>query len=198
MPAPPWSTAGPRPGVCEHPGGQRASGWKSIPRSPSTSCARADCGAIWPAASWPSTGMTATTSPGVSVLRQRDAGSAGGSERLPLRGGAITPGHPAGKRSREERSFLPGLAFLGGDGEAPAGAFGGGSTESVFGRWSGLDRRRLAPARWVPARSRAGDPGFLEKARTQESRGDTPPPPGLGPARSHSLVLAVVPHRSGR
>ena len=25
----------------------------------------------------------------------------------------------------------------------------------------GLDRRRLAPATWVPARSRAGDPGFL-------------------------------------
>ena len=25
----------------------------------------------------------------------------------------------------------------------------------------GLDWRRLAPARWVPARSRAGDPGFL-------------------------------------
>ena len=25
----------------------------------------------------------------------------------------------------------------------------------------GLDRRRLAPARWFPARSRAGDPGFL-------------------------------------
>ena len=25
----------------------------------------------------------------------------------------------------------------------------------------GLDRRRLVPAGWVPARSRAGDPGFL-------------------------------------
>ena len=27
--------------------------------------------------------------------------------------------------------------------------------------WPGLDHRRLEPARWFPARSRAGDPGFL-------------------------------------
>ena len=37
----------------------------------------------------------------------------------------------------------------------------------------------------------------LEKARTQRVAGGCPRPPGLGPARSHSLVLAVVAHRSG-
>ena len=44
--------------------------------------------------------------------------------------------------------------------------------------------------RGVPARSRAGSRLSLEKARTQRVAGGGPRPPGLWPARSHSLVLA--------
>ena len=57
----------------------------------------------------------------------------------------------------------------------------------------GLDWRRLAPARWVPARSRAGIQAFSKrKPGRKESRGRAPAPPGLGAARWHSLVLAIV------
>ena len=53
------------------------------------------------------------------------------------------------------------------------------------------DRRRLAPAGWVPARSRAGIQAFSRESPDAKSRGGWPPaPPSLGPARSHSLVLA--------
>ena len=51
-------------------------------------------------------------------------------------------------------------------GAAPQGGFRGTHPEGTQhraapGRWSGLDHRRLEPATWFPARSRAGDPGFL-------------------------------------
>ena len=59
-----------------------------------------------------------------------------------------------------------------------------------IGRWSGLDHRRLAPARWFPARSRAGIQAFSRESPDAKSRGGCPPPQPQGPARSHSLVLA--------
>ena len=40
-------------------------------------------------------------------------------------------------------------------GAAPG--FAGRASSAEIGRWSCRDRRRLAPARWVPARSRAGE-----------------------------------------
>ena len=56
----------------------------------------------------------------------------------------------------------------------------------------GLDRRRLAPARWFPARSRAGIQAFSRESPDAKSRGGWPPaPPGLGAARWHSLVLGL-------
>ena len=39
----------------------------------------------------------------------------------------------------------------------PCGVSQVGPGASAVGRWSRLDRRRLEPARWVPARSRAGE-----------------------------------------
>ena len=50
-----------------------------------------------------------------------------------------------------------------------------GAAGVVVGGWFRWNQRRSRPAAWVPARSRAGDPGFSEKARTQESR-DAPAP----------------------
>ena len=41
----------------------------------------------------------------------------------------------------------------------------------------GLDRRRLAPARWFPARSRAGIQAFSRESPDAKSRGGGPPPP---------------------
>ena len=63
---------------------------------------------------------------------------------------------------------------------------------SVIGSWSRWDRRRLAPATWFPARSRAGIQAFSRESPDAKSRGGMPPAPPLflGPARSHSLVLA--------
>ncbi len=44
------------------------------------------------------------------------------------------------------------------------------------------DRRRLAPARWVPARSRAGIQAFSRESPDAKSRGGRPPaPPVYGP-----------------
>ncbi len=43
-------------------------------------------------------------------------------------------------------------------GAAPG--FAGRASSAEIGRWSCWDRRRLAPARWVPARSRAGGGGY--------------------------------------
>ena len=42
-------------------------------------------------------------------------------------------------------------------GRLPGGVSQVGPGASAVGRWSLLDRRRLEPARWVPARSRAGE-----------------------------------------
>ena len=42
-----------------------------------------------------------------------------------------------------------------------------------------MDRRRLAPARWVPARSRAGIQAFSRESPDAKSRGGMPPAPPL-------------------
>ena len=79
-----------------------------------------------------------------------------------------------GPGAQPRPSFSP---FLGRNGDprraggAPGalrskGSFGaahpkGTQERDAPGRWSGLDHRRLEPAAWFPARSRAGDPGFL-------------------------------------
>ena len=47
---------------------------------------------------------------------------------------------------------------------------------SVVGRWSRLDLRRLAPARWFPARPRAGARLSLEESRRKEHQGQAPGP----------------------
>ena len=74
-------------------------------------------------------------------------------------------------------------------GAAPG--FAGRASSAEIGRWSCRDRRRLAPARWVPARSQAGIQAFSRESPDAKSRGGWPPaPPFLWPARSHSLVLA--------
>ena len=95
-----------------------------------------------------------------------------------------------------------------------------GPGASAVGRWSLPDRRRVGPARWFPARSRAGarggtaypsggrgfsdasgrsapgdpparrGPHFSREMWRKRAGGKPPGPPGLGPARSHSLVLA--------
>ena len=92
---------------------------------------------------------------------------------------------------------------------------------SAFGRWSGLDRRRLAPARWFPpgtGRERggvlrtlrvvgafpvprgaaprgpacpAGSP-FLPRNEEKEGRGSAPGPRVFMAARCHSLVFGAV------
>ncbi len=69
-------------------------------------------------------------------------------------------------------------------GRLPGGVSQVGPGASAVGRWSLLDCRRLAPARWVPARSRAGIQAFSKrKPGRKESRGRAPAPPFLGPAR---------------
>ena len=52
------------------------------------------------------------------------------------------------------------------------------------------DLRRLEPERWFPARSWRGIQAFSRESPDAKSRGGGPPPPGLWPARSHSLILA--------
>ena len=135
--------------------------------------------------------------------RQRSQKRASGSKR------AIKPGVQG---ACPRPSFSP---FLGRNGD-PRRV--GGATGRCAPRWlpshppqrvrstglplvggPGLDWRRLAPAGWVPARSRAGIQAFSRESPDAKSRGGWPPaPPFLGPARWHSLVLAVVPHCSGR
>ena len=69
------------------------------------------------------------------------------------------------------------------------GKEGRGPLSSIGG--SVGNRRRVDPATWVPARSRAGIQAFSRESPDAKSRGGMPPaPPGLGAARSHSLVLA--------
>ena len=50
---------------------------------------------------------------------------------------------------------------------------------SVVDRWSRLDLRRLAPARWFPARPRAGARLSLEESRRKEHQGQAPWTPGF-------------------
>ncbi len=68
---------------------------------------------------------------------------------------------------------------------------------SAVGRWSGWDQRRLAPARWFPARSRAGIQAFSRESPDAKSRGGMPPPPLFyGPlvaTRSFWRLWHVVP-----
>ena len=93
-----------------------------------------------------------------------------------------------GSRGRAPPSSPP---FLGRNGDPPPGRRGpraapqggfGGTPRGVRGtgrpgRWSGLDWRRLAPARWVPARSRAGIQAFSKrKPGRKKSRGRAPAP----------------------
>ena len=62
---------------------------------------------------------------------------------------------------------------------------------SVIGRRFRWDRRRVDPAAWVPARSRAGIQAFSRESPDAKSRGGGPPSPlFLEPARCHSLVFA--------
>ena len=82
-------------------------------------------------------------------------------------------------------------------GAAPRGSFRGTHPKGTQprpapGRWSRLDYRRLEPAAWFPARSRAGIQAFSRESPDAKSRGGGPPPPlFLWPARWHSLVLAL-------
>ena len=56
----------------------------------------------------------------------------------------------------------------------------------------GLDRRKSRPARWFPARSRAGIQAFSRESPDAKSRGGGPPPPlFLWPACCRSLVLGL-------
>ena len=52
-----------------------------------------------------------------------------------------------------------------------------GPGPSVIGRRFRWNRRRLAPATWVPARSRAGIQAFSRESPDAKSRGGGPPPP---------------------
>ena len=65
------------------------------------------------------------------------------------------------------------------------------------GRWFRQDHRRLEPATWFPARSRAGDPGFLRESPDAKSRGGCPPPPFFI-ARSFPLARFGVGGAAGR
>ena len=124
-----------RPGVCEHPGGRAAPAAGEIdPQKPAhVMCHRADCGAIWPAASWPSTGMTATTLRGYRFYASVMLDQLAAQSACPLRGGAITPGTPGGEAGpgRKEVSSLD-LPFLGERGGPSPGPLGGGLYRVCF------------------------------------------------------------------
>ena len=59
------------------------------------------------------------------------------------------------------------------------------------------NRRRLAPARWFPARSRAGIQAFSRESPDAKSRGGMPPAPPFFRARSFPLARFGVVGRSG-
>ena len=63
-----------------------------------------------------------------------------------------------------------------------------GPGASAVGRWSLLDRRRVGPAGWFPARSRAGIQAFSRESPDAKSRGGIPPRPPWVRARSLSLA----------
>ena len=89
------------------------------------------------------------------------------------------------------RARLGPVLFGGGAAGAGRGDF------SAVGRWSRLDRRRLAPARWVPARSRAGIQAFSRESPDAKSRGGVAPaPPFMArsfPTRSFWRLWRIVP-----
>ena len=64
---------------------------------------------------------------------------------------------------------------------------------SVVDRWSRLDRRRLAPARWFPARPRAGARLSLEESRRKEHQGQAPGPRVLWPLVATRWFLGPLP-----
>ena len=64
---------------------------------------------------------------------------------------------------------------------------------SVVGRWSRLDLRRLAPARWFPARPRAGARLSLEESRRKEHQGQAPGPRVLWPLVATRWFLGWLP-----
>ena len=76
-------------------------------------------------------------------------------------------------------------------GACPAGAFWTGAGPALvrrrppaggLGRWSCRDQRRLAPARWFPPPTPAGEPGFLRRKPEERAPGALPPgPPVLWP-----------------
>ena len=80
---------------------------------------------------------------------------------------------------------------------APGGRLPGGGPLSSVGGSVGTAAGWALPRGFPPGPGR-GSRLSLEKARTQRVAGEGPRPPGLGAARSHSLVLAIVPHCSGR
>ena len=64
---------------------------------------------------------------------------------------------------------------------------------SVVDRWSRLDLRRLAPARWFPARPRAGARLSLEESRRKEHQGQAPGPRVLWPLVATRWFLGPLP-----
>ncbi len=68
---------------------------------------------------------------------------------------------------------------------------------SVIGRRFRWDRRRVDPAAWVPARSRAGIQAFSRESPDAKSRGGGPPPPlfygPLVPTRWFWRLWRIVP-----
>ena len=73
------------------------------------------------------------------------------------------------------RLVVVGAPWFGVWGEGGGGPFSGGGPP-----WS---QRRSRPARWVPARSRAGIQAFSRESPDAKSRGGNPRPPELWPAR---------------
>ena len=97
----------------------------------------------------------------------------------------------AGRELLPSAACFP-LAFLltrqgGGGAAGGGGGFGRWGRLCRDGRWSRLDRRRLEPARWFPARPRAGAPISCEEMGRKKPRGIPPGPPFLM-ARSFALA----------
>ena len=87
---------------------------------------------------------------------------------------------PPRGRGAPSLSFYPGRR-----GATPSCA---GLAGFAFGRWSRWDRRRLKPAAWVPARSRAGIQAFSRESPDAKSRGGVAPRPPFYKARSLALA----------
>ena len=85
------------------------------------------------------------------------------------------------------RGPLPSVGGSVGTGVSGPRRWGRGPGFAV-GRWSRWDHRRLAPATWFPARSRAGIQAFSRESPDAKSRGGWPPAPPF--FRPRSLALA--------